>query len=105
MHKYHILFQLLHLNVSVYMTILRVLVEYISVVMCKVQYICIYKGMTKTEHRVVVKKKLKFVKILMCAVCCVHTATHRANFNFLAIKFVKMPYVLLCAHDNTQGKF
>jgi hypothetical protein len=28
MHKYRALFQLLHLHVSVYMTILRVLIEY-----------------------------------------------------------------------------
>jgi hypothetical protein len=34
MHNYRI-FQLLHLHVLVYMTILRVFIEYISVVMCK----------------------------------------------------------------------
>jgi hypothetical protein len=45
MHKYRILFQLLHLHVSVYMTIFRVLTEYISAVKCKRQYICIYSGM------------------------------------------------------------
>ena len=45
MYKYRILSQLLHLHVSVYMTILRVLTEYISVVMSKVQYICIYNIM------------------------------------------------------------
>ena len=45
MHKYRILFQLLHLRVSVYMTILRVLIKYINVVMCKVQYIHIYNMM------------------------------------------------------------
>jgi hypothetical protein len=44
-HRYGILIQLLHLHVSVYMTILRVLTEYISVVMWKVQYICIYNSM------------------------------------------------------------
>jgi hypothetical protein len=45
MHKYRILFQLLHLHVSVCMTIFRVLIEYISVVMWKVKYICIYNSM------------------------------------------------------------
>jgi hypothetical protein len=45
MHKYRILFQLLFLHVSVFMTILRVLTEYIGVVMCKVQYIYIYNMM------------------------------------------------------------
>ena len=44
-HKYRILSKLLHLHVSVYMTILRVLTEYISVVMWKVQYIYIYNSM------------------------------------------------------------
>jgi hypothetical protein len=38
MHKYRILFQLLHLHVSVHMIIFRVLIEYISVVMCNVQH-------------------------------------------------------------------
>jgi hypothetical protein len=37
MHKYRVLFQLLHLHISVYMTILSVLIEYISVVLCNVQ--------------------------------------------------------------------
>ena len=45
MHKYRILFQLLHLHVSVYMTILRVITEYISVVMYIVQCVYIYKIM------------------------------------------------------------
>jgi hypothetical protein len=45
MHKYRILSQLLHLHVSVYMNIVRVLTDYISVVMCKVQYIYIYNMM------------------------------------------------------------
>ena len=45
MHKYRILSQLLHLHVSVYMTILSVLIEYISVVMCRVHYISIYNIM------------------------------------------------------------
>jgi hypothetical protein len=45
MHKNRILFQLLHLHVTVYMIILRVLTEYISVVMCKVQYIHIQNMM------------------------------------------------------------
>ena len=40
MHNCRILFQSLHLRVSVYMTNLRVLTEYIGVVMYKVQYIC-----------------------------------------------------------------
>ena len=44
MRKYCLLSQLLHLYVSVYMTILRLPTgtEYISVAMCKVKYICIY---------------------------------------------------------------
>ena len=42
MHIYCIFFPFMHLNVSVYMTILRVLVEYISAVMCEVQYIYIF---------------------------------------------------------------
>ena len=44
MHKYRIVSQLSHLHISVYMTIFRVLTEYIRVVMCKVQYICIYNS-------------------------------------------------------------
>ena len=48
------------------MTILSVLIECISVVMCKVKkYILIYD--VKTEHPVMAKK-LKFVKIFMCTV-------------------------------------
>ena len=39
MQNYCVLFQLLHPHVSVYTTILSVLIEYNSVVMCKVQYI------------------------------------------------------------------
>jgi hypothetical protein len=45
MHNYRTLFKLLHLHVSVYMTILRALKEYVSVVKCEVQYICIYISM------------------------------------------------------------
>jgi hypothetical protein len=37
--KYCILFQLSHVHVSVYVTIFRVLTEYISVVMRKVKYV------------------------------------------------------------------
>lgn len=42
MHKHCILFQVLLLHISVYTTILRVitLTDYISVAMCKVQYMC-----------------------------------------------------------------
>ena len=72
MHRYHILSQLLHLHISVYVTILRVHTEYISVVIYKVQYIYIYIYLqydVKTEHRVM-DKKLKFVKMLLCPVCC-----------------------------------
>jgi hypothetical protein len=39
MHNYHILFQSLHLHVSVCMTIFTVLIEYITVVLYKVQYV------------------------------------------------------------------
>ena len=42
MYNHRILFQLLHLHVSIYMTIFRVLTGYISVVLCEVQYNCIY---------------------------------------------------------------
>jgi hypothetical protein len=107
MHKYRILFQSLHLHVSVYMTILRVLIEYISVVMCKVQYIYTYLQYdVKTEHRVVAKK-LKSVKILMCRVCwCVHCVVIRwrhtghinilTNFNFLAItRFLFLHHIIV----------
>jgi hypothetical protein len=69
MHKYRILFQLLHLHVSIYMTLLRVLIGYISNSMCKVIYIYIHTHTqydVKTEHPVMAKK-LKFVKI--CLVC------------------------------------
>jgi hypothetical protein len=45
MHKYHTLFLLLHLRVLVYPTIVRALIEYISVVMCEVQYKYIYNMM------------------------------------------------------------
>jgi hypothetical protein len=50
MHKYRILSQLLHLHVSVYMTILSVLIEYISVVMCRVHYISIYSIMMSKQR-------------------------------------------------------
>ena len=81
---------------SVYMTILRVLIECISVVMCKVKkYILKYD--VKTEHRVMAKK-LKFVKIFMCPVwCCVHCVVvcalcgHQVNYHiYIYINIYKL---------------
>jgi hypothetical protein len=45
MHKCRILSELSHQHVSAYITVFRVLTEYLSVVTCKVQYSCIYNSM------------------------------------------------------------
>ena len=82
MHKYRILFQLLHLRVSVYMTILRVLI--IVHQCCHVRrpmHVYLQQYHVKTEY-VVMAKKLKFVKMFTCSACwCVHWVVIRWRVN------------------------